>query len=197
MANINGNWNVNPQNVANQSNRNGQKWGYQFNSELTRRSKLISEKIQNDISTKAKGGAVGFTQKAIRFTSNNSRSSNTVYNNITVQRNQAKYLRFVLGSSERTGEKIIPTANAKLTKEGNIQGLRPRLKSGRYKTVEKGGRKYIIDTKTPKRKSRTERVIGVIAARKRKQLFDFYKQSSKYATQEFNNMKGSFTFRWN
>ncbi|POD96391.1 hypothetical protein [Pectobacterium odoriferum] len=197
MAGITGRWNTSPQSVSNQLNRNGQQWGNQFNSELTRRAKIVSDKIQNDISTKVKGGAVSFTQKAIGFTSNNSRSSSTVYNNITVQRNQTKYLKFVLGSSEKAGEKIIPTTNAKLTKEGNIQGLRPRLKSGRYKTIEKGGRKYIIDTKTPKRKSRTERVIGVIAARKRKQLFDFYKQSSKYATQEFSNMKGSFTFRWN
>lgn len=196
MANINSSWNNSPQNIANQLNRNGQQWGQYFQDELTRRAKLISGQIQDDIN-RAKGGAVSFTQKAIRFRTNQSKSSSTVYNNIIVQPNQAKYLRFVLGSSEKTGEKIIPTSSAILTKEGNIQGLRSRLKAGRYKTVISSGRKYIIDTKSPKRKSRIERVIGIIASRKRKQLFDFYKQTSRYAQKEFNSMKGSFQFKWN
>ncbi|MCW2478109.1 hypothetical protein [Candidatus Symbiopectobacterium sp. NZEC135] len=196
MANIKFQWNNSPQNIASQLNRNGQQWGRDFQTELTRRSKLISDQIQDDIN-KVKGGAVPFTQKAIRFRATNSKSSSTVYNNIIVQPNQAKYLKFILGSAEKAGSKIIPTSSAKLTAEGNIQGLRSRLKSGRYKTVSSGNRKYIIDTKSPKRKSRIERVIGIIASRKRKQLFDFYKQTSRYAQKEFNSMKGSFQFKWN
>lgn len=190
-------WDTDPRDLARRISSTGQDFSDQFQAELTRRAKLIAERIQNDIGQKSKDGVVPFTKKAIRFTTVKSKSSQYTYNNINIQPNQAKYLQWVLGNSS-TERKIIPFSSAPLTKEGNITGLRARMKSGRYKVVQaKNGRKYVVDTKTAKRKGRIARVIGVLLARKRKQLFDFYKQSSRYAQQEINGMQGAFKIKWN
>lgn len=106
-------------------------------------------------------------------------------------------MKWVLGSTENE-KKFTPYSSAPLTKEGNITGLRARLKNGRYKVQQgRDGRKYIIDTKTAKRKSRLQRVIAVLERKRRKQLFYFYKQASRYTEQELIGIKGSFIINYN
>ncbi len=165
-----------------------------FQSELTKRCRALSKQIQDDISNSVDGGAVNFTKRAIFF--NFIQYGNGIRTNqIIVRGSQAAYLRSVLTDDPTTFNKIIPTANARMTAQGNIAGLHTQM-GKKYKVVEQNGKKYLIDTSL-KKKKRDKRVIGKYERKKRKMIYDFFDETEQKARLIINNMKGTFIFRRN
>ncbi len=165
-----------------------------FQSELTKRCRALSKQIQDDISNSVDGGAVNFTKRAIFF--NFIQYGNGIRTNqIIVRGSQAAYLRSVLTDDPTTFNKIIPTANARMTAQGNIAGLHTQM-GKKYKVVEQNGKKYLIDTSL-KKKKRDKRVIGKYERKKRKMIYDFFDETEQKARLVINNMKGTFIFRRN
>lgn len=170
-------------------NRQGQQLGAEFQNEIIKRARALSVKIQNGISTSVAGGAVPFTNKAVLFTY--SKSATGVKTTILIKDQQAKYLYDVLVKPESIS-KFIPTSAARLTKQGNISGFAANLKKGRYKIVEQGGKKRLIDTN---QKKKGKRIIGVREKRKRTMVYDFYRYAEKGAILIFKNIKGTFKIK--
>lgn len=165
-----------------------------FQSELTKRCRALSKQIQDDISNSVDGGAVAFTKRAIFFNFIQ-HGNGTRTNQIIVRGSQAAYLRSVLTDDPTTFNKIIPTANARMTAQGNIAGLHTQM-GKKYKVVEQNGKKYLIDTSL-KKKKRDKRVIGKYERKKRKMIYDFFDETEQKARLVINNMKGTFIFRRN
>lgn len=175
-------------------NSQGKVYITDFQSELTKRCRALSKQIQDDISNSVDGGAVNFTKRAIFF--NFIQYGNGIRTNqIIVRGSQAAYLRSVLTDDPTTFNKIIPTANARMTAQGNIAGLHTQM-GKKYKVVEQNGKKYLIDTSL-KKKKRDKRVIGKYERKKRKMIYDFFDETEQKARLVINNMKGTFIFRRN
>ncbi len=165
-----------------------------FQSELTKRCRALSKQIQDDISNSVDGGAVNFTKRAIFF--NFIQYGNGIRTNqIIVRGSQAAYLRSVLTDDPTTFNKIIPTANARMTAQGNIAGLHTQM-GKKYKVVEQNGKKFLVDTSL-KKKKRDKRIIGKYEKKKRKMIYDFFDETEQKGRLVINNMKGTFIFRRN
>lgn len=166
-----------------------------FQRELSKRCRTITQKLQDKINSTVTGGAVNFTQKAMFFNYiDHGFSSRT--NQVILRGNQARYLKNVLGVNGSNVSKWIPTGGASLSSQGNIISLRTRLKNNKYKQIlSKNGKKYLIDvsSKNPKK----HKVIAYYGAVSRHQLFDFYQEAENLAKQELANMRGTFGFRRN
>lgn len=165
-----------------------------FQSELTKRCRALSKQIQDDINNSVEGGSVAFTKRAIFFNFIQ-HGNGTRTNQIIVRGSQAAYLRSVLTDDPVTFNKIIPTANARMTAQGNIAGLHTQM-GKKYKVVEQNGKKYLIDTSL-KKKKRNKRIIGKYEKKKRKMIYDFFDETEQKARLVINNMKGTFIFRRN
>ncbi|WP_197090573.1 hypothetical protein [Leclercia sp. 119287] len=165
-----------------------------FQSELTKRCRALSKQIQDDINNSVEGGSVAFTKRAIFFNFIQ-HGNGTRTNQIIVRGSQAAYLRSVLTDDPATFNKIIPTANARMTAQGNIAGLHTQM-GKKYKVVEQNGKKYLIDTSL-KKKKRSKRIIGKYEKKRRKMIYDFFSETEHQARLIINNMKGTFIFRRN
>lgn len=165
-----------------------------FQSELTKRCRALSKQIQDDINNSVEGGSVAFTKRAIFFNFIQ-HGNGTRTNQIIVRGSQAAYLRSVLTDDPATFNKIIPTANARMTAQGNIAGLHTQM-GKKYKVVEQNGKKYLIDTSL-KKKKRSKRIIGKYEKKKRNMIYDFFDETEQKARLVINNMKGTFIFRRN
>jgi len=155
-----------------------------FQSELTKRCRALSKQIQDDINNSVEGGSVAFTKRAIFFNFIQHGNGNRT-NQIIVRGSQAAYLRSVLTDDPATFNKIVPTANARMTAQGNIAGLHTQM-----------GKKYLIDTSL-KKKKRNKRIIGKYEKKKRNMIYDFFDETEQKARLVINNMKGTFIFRRN
>ncbi|MGY3112668.1 hypothetical protein ACVWYV_000899 [Pantoea eucalypti] len=184
-------------------NRNSPKIGQQFNIEINKSMRTVTQQMQIKINTDVAGGAVPFTTKSMFFNFKKISEFESV-NQIILKSNQTSYLKYILDpQSAATGEsKIIPYKNAPLTKQGNITQLRSRSKNNKYKKVKsKSGNTYLIDTtkKSAKRNpklAREKRVIGYYGSVGRRPLFDYYDETEKRVIQQLRNLRGSFDYRW-
>lgn len=174
-------------------NRTGQKLGKQFQKEIINRARALSVKLQNDMSNAVDKGAVPFTKRSILFTYRKSGNS-SVRASIIVKDVQAKYLYEVIAKPKAI-DKFIPTSAARLTKQGNISGLKNNLAKKRYVIVESGGKKRLIDTAQNNRKKKNKRVIGVMESKRRKLIYDFYKEAEDGAVLMLSDIRGIFRLR--
>ncbi|MBK0353577.1 hypothetical protein JD422_23375 [Leclercia adecarboxylata] len=181
-----------PANAVRVLNQQGQAFITSFQSELTKRCRALAKQVQDDINNTVDGGAVAFTKRAIFFNFIQ-HGNGTRTNQIIVRGQQAAYLRSVLTDDPATFNKIIPTANARMTAQGNIAGLHTQM-GKKYKVVEQNGKRYLIDT-SQKKKKRNKRIIGKYEKKKRKMIYDFFNEVEQKAILSLNTMRGQFTLR--
>lgn len=170
-------------------NKEGKNFNNDFRNEMITKMRDISRELQSGINEAASGGVVPFTSNAMLFFF--SKRATGVKCTIQVKDIQAQYLYGSLVKKDNI-DKFIPTSDARLTKQGNITGLKSNLKSGKYKVVESGGAKRIIDTRKKK-----DRVVAVKETKTRKIIFDFYKEADTRIIKVINNMKGQYSIRNN
>ena len=115
---------------------------------------------------------------------------------ILVKSIQAKYLYEVIVDPKAL-DKFIPTSTAKLTKQGNISGLKKNLSNGRYKVVKGKMAKRLIDTSKRDTKRKTKRVIGLREEKKRKMIYDFYGEVDKGFRVVISDLRGIFVIKRN
>ncbi|WP_336983562.1 MULTISPECIES: hypothetical protein [unclassified Cedecea] len=181
MSNITG-----LKNAKTNLNTKGKQLGKDFQKTLVNRTRVLSQQMQKDLNNSVDRGAVPFTQNAILFIFKNNKTG--VKCSILIKDIQAKYLYDII-VKQNTFEKFIPTSAARLTKQGNITGLRSNLQKGRYKIVKQRGKERLIDTKA---KKRNKRVIGVKEQKRRKIIYDFYNEAEQGARLVISDIKGSF-----
>lgn len=170
-------------------NTQGRQLGQNFQKELINRARALSIQLQREISQSVDKGPVPFTNRAVLFTYRKTGTGVTA--NIIIKDLQAKYLYDVLVHPS-AHEKYIPTSNARLTRQGNISGLKANLTNGRYKIVNENGKKRLIDTNQKKKK---KRVIGVRESKRRQLIYDFYANAKRGAMLILNDIRGTFTLR--
>lgn len=184
-------------------NNNSPKIGQQFKKELSTRMRTVTNQMQIKINQEVKGGVVPFTGRSMIFKYRKVNDFETV-NQIIVLPNQSSYLKYILDPkySHNPESKMIPTQNARLTKQGNILQLRSRTKNNKYKKVKsKNGNIYLIDTtkKSTKRNpklAREKRVIGYYGSVGRKRIFDFYDETEQKVIEQLRKLRGTFDYRW-
>ena len=181
-----------PANAVRVLNQQGQAFITSFQSELTKRCRALAKQVQDDINNTVDGGAVAFTKRAIFFNFIQ-HGNGTRTNQIIVRGKQARYLHSVLTDDQAKFNKIIPTANARMTAQGNIAGLHNQM-GKKYKIVEQNGKRYLIDTSQKKKKS-NKRIIGKYERKKRKMIYDFFNEVEQKAILSLNTMRGQFTLR--
>ncbi|MDU5442521.1 MAG: hypothetical protein E6105_06925 [Finegoldia magna] len=181
-----------PANAVRVINQQGQAFITSFQSELTKRCRALAKQVQDDINNTVDGGAVAFTKRAIFFNFIQ-HGNGTRTNQIIVRGQQAAYLRSVLTNDPTLFNKIVPTANARLTAQGNISALHNQM-GKKYKVVEQNGKRYLIDN-SQKKKKRSKRIIGKYERKKRKMIYDFFNQVEQKAILTLNTMRGQFTLR--
>lgn len=163
----------------------------QFQNEIIKRSKLLSLRMQGDLNNSVDRGAVCFTQRSILFFYRKV-GRTSVTSTIMVKDIQAKYLYQVLVQPKAI-DKFIPTSSARLTKQGNISGLKNNLLSGRYKVVKgKNGKERLIDTAKKDTKKKTKRVIGLREKKQRRLIYDFYKEANDGVRIIMSGIQGTF-----
>lgn len=167
-------------------NTKGKQLGKDFQKTLVNRTRVLSQQMQKDLSQSVDRGAVPFTQNTILFLYKN--TSTGVTCSILVKDIQASYLYDII-VQQKSFEKFIPTSAARLTKQGNITGLRSNVQNGRYKVVKQRGKERLIDTQA---KKRNKRVIGVKEQKRRKIIYDFYNEAEQGARLVISDIKGSF-----
>ncbi len=178
-----------PANAIRVLNQQGQAYITSFQSELTKRCRELAKQVQDDINNTVDGGSVAFTKRAIFFNFVQ-HGNGTRTNQIIVRGQQAAYLRSVLTDDPAKFNKIIPTANARMTAQGNIAGLHTQM-GKKYKVVEQNGKRYLIDT-SQKKKKRNKRVVGKYEKKKRKMIYDFFNETEHKARLVLNTMRGQF-----
>ncbi|HIE9727055.1 TPA: hypothetical protein ACXRYW_005350 [Klebsiella variicola subsp. variicola] len=176
-------------NVKKYINNQGKKLGKEFNTEVERRVRSLASKMQNDLNDSIDKDGVAFTTKAIAV--NVKMKGETLSCTIYVKPIQAKYLYTVI-VDRRSKDKFVPTSKVKLNKYGNIPLLSRNINSGIYKIVENRGTKRLINTTAKKRDAR---VIGVLEAKDRKIIYDFYKEANKGVDYMISDLRGVFTYR--
>lgn len=181
-----------PANAVRVLNLQGQAFITLFQSELTKRCRELAKQVQDDINNTVDGGAVAFTKRAIFFNFIQ-HSNGTRTNQIIVRGQQAAYLRSILTDDPTLFNKIVPTANARMTAQGNIAGLHTQM-GKKYKVVEQNGKRYLIDS-SQKKKKRSKRIIGKYEKKKRKMIYDFFNEVEQKAILTLNTMRGQFTLR--
>ncbi|MDF2784228.1 MAG: hypothetical protein K0S95_763 [Pantoea eucrina] len=166
----------------------------EFQNELLKRARQLSKRMQADLDSSVDRGPVPFTHRAILFTYKK-KNAQSVSCSILVKDLQAKYLYDVLIKPNNI-KKFVNTSAARLTKQGNIAGLKTGLSTGKFKIVKsKNGKERLIDTSKKDTKKKTKRVIGLRESKKRKLIYDFYKEAEKGTRLVLNNIEGSFVIR--
>lgn len=171
-------------------NKQGTEYGNELQSEISRRMRELSNQLQEKLNTNIAGGPVSFTGRALFFNYIERGDGTRIYQ-IIVRGDQAAYLRDVVTDSSALIDKIIPTSSAKLSKQGNISGLKAGINNKKYAVVQEKGKKYLIDT-TKKKNKRDKRVIGVKESKRRKMVFDFFKEAEDGAMIILSDVKGQF-----
>jgi hypothetical protein len=170
-------------------NNKGKNLGKDFKKQFVKRTRDLSQKLQQEIADSVDKGPVPFTKRSILY--KYSYTATGVKTSIRVKDIQAKYLYDVLVKDKKHA-KFIPTSAARLTKQGNISGLKNNLRKGRYKIVKQKGKERLIDTNQKKQK---KRVIGVREVKKREMIYDFYHNAERGAFMIFRDIKGTFKVR--
>lgn len=174
----------------------GTKLKKQFQNEIIKRSRTLSQKVQADLNNSVDKGAVNFTQRSILFLYKK-KGTDSVQCSILVKDVQAKYLYEVIVKAKAI-DKFIPTSLAKLTKQGNISGLKKNLSSRRFKIVKsKNGKERLIDTTKKDNKKKTKRVIGLREHKQRKMIYDFYGEVESGFRVVMSGIQGSFVLKRN
>lgn len=168
-------------------NEEGKNFHNEFKNEMITQMKAVSREVQLDMNNAIKDGPVSFTSNSLLYFFNKRPTGVTC--TILVKGIQAQYLHPIIVKPE-TIDKFVNTSDAKLSRQGNISGLRSNLKSGKYKVVEHKGIKRIIDTK-----KKSDRVIAVKTDKKRHIAYDFYEETNNKILDHINNIKGQFTIR--
>ncbi|WP_288953765.1 hypothetical protein [uncultured Citrobacter sp.] len=168
-------------------NKEGKNFNNEFRNEMITKMREVSRELQLGINNAADGGVVPFTRNAMLYFFNKRATGVTC--TIQVKDIQAQYLYGSIVERENI-DKFIPTTDARLTKQGNITGLKANLKSGKYKVVEHKGVKRIIDTR-----KKDKRVIARKEDKARKIIFDFYKEADTRIIKVINNMQGQYSIR--
>jgi len=163
-------------------------------SEITKKVRELSRQMQNQLNEDIKGGPVAFTKRALFF--NFIQSGDKRINQIIVRGDQAAYLRTVLNPDEANElyDKIVPTESARLTKQGNISTLNKGISSKKLIIVEEKGKKYLIDTTKKSKKQKAKRVVGIKEKKKRKVVYDFFKNAEDGAKLILSDVNGTFKF---
>lgn len=187
MSSING-----IRNVQRYINRTGQDLGRNFQKEIINRTRILSKNLQTGMTNSVDRGAVPFTNRAVIFTYQ--KTSTGVTCEIFVKKLQAKYLYNVLVKEENV-RKFVPTSSARLTKQGNISGLYTNLKKGRYKIVRQGNKERLIDMNVKNKKNNKKRVIGLREDKRRKVIYDFYKEANTGACLVISGIKGTLRIK--
>jgi len=168
-------------------NTRGNELGKDFQKTIINQTRLLSQRMQNKLNESIDRGAVAFTKRAILFTFS-TRGFGGFKASIIVKSLQADYLYDVIVQPSLF-EKFIPTSAARLSREGNIAGLRNNLRKGRYKVIKQGGKERLIDTS---QKKRDKRVIGLRERKRRKMVYDFYNEAEKGVMMVISNTQGVF-----
>lgn len=177
-------------NLRRRLNTQGVQLGAEFQKEIIKRSRALALKMQTDLDNAVDKGSMPFTKRAILFTYKK-RGSGVVCS-ILVKDIQAKYLYDVIVKPKAI-DKFIPTSLAKLTKQGNITGLKKNLSSGRFKIVKsKNGKQRLIDPSKKDTKKKTKRVIGLRESKRRKIIYDFYAEADQGVRLLVSGIQGSF-----
>ncbi|MDT0637953.1 hypothetical protein RM437_07880 [Citrobacter werkmanii] len=173
-------------------NKEGKRFGTEFQNEVIKRSRELSRKIQMDMSAAIDKGPVPFTNNAILFFYKKNTTSVTC--TIMVKDVQAEYLYDIIVKPTFI-KKFIPTSQARLTKQGNISQLKSGLAKGKYNTVVQNGKKYLIDTTKRDTKEKTKRIIGVRENKRRKLVYDFYNEAEKGTIVIISGIRGHFKIK--
>ncbi|ENV5883821.1 hypothetical protein ACFIPR_003189 [Enterobacter kobei] len=173
-------------------NQQGKLYGNEFQNELISRTRQLARTMQADLSANVDKGAVPFTNNAVLFFYN--KSGTSVRCTIMIKDIQAEYLYDVIVKPNPL-KKFVPTSSARLSKQGNIPQLRNNLAKGKYKVAVENGKKYLIDTTKKDTKTKTKRVIGVRETKKRKLIYDFYKEAEKGAITIVSGIRGHFKLK--
>ena len=169
-------------------NETGRNVQNQFKSTILNDMKALSRKMQIEMNSAIEGGVVPFTGNAMTVLYKMRDTGITC--TLLVKDIQANYLYDVIVKPDSV-EKFIPTSASKLTKQGNITGLRNNIKSGRYKIVESHGVKRIINTKA----THDKRVIARKEDKTRKIVYDWYQHANDGIDIIIGEIKGSYTIR--
>lgn len=173
-------------------NNEGRKLKSEFQNELITKSRALAMKMQTDLDNSIDKGGVNFTGKAIYFKFDKRGGGVTCF--IGIKDIQNKYLYEIINKPASI-EKFVNTSMAPLTKQGNIARLRTSLKSKKYKIVESGGKKRLIDTTKKDTKTKTKRVIGIQETKKRKMIYDFYEEADKGVRMIVSDIQGHFSVK--
>lgn len=172
-------------------NTQGTKLGKQFQEEVIKRSRILSQKIQSDLNNSVDRGATAFTSRAVLFFYKKN-GKNSITATIMIKNQQAKYLYDII-VEQKVLDKFVPTSIARLDRFGNISGLNKGLKSGKYKVVKsKNGKERLIDSSKKDRKKKTKRVIGLRSEKRRKLIYDFYAEIDKGVRVVMSGIEGTF-----
>lgn len=170
-------------------NKTGKRLGKDFQSEIIKRSRALSDNLQKGINASVDRGTVVFTSRAMLMTYR--KTSTGVSTTILVKDIQAQYLYEILVQPKAI-DKFVPTSAARLTAPGNISGLKKNLASGRYKIVKgKNGKERLIDTSKKDTKKKTKRIIGVREEKRRKMIYDFYAHAEEGARLMISDIRGT------
>ncbi|PLE59135.1 hypothetical protein B6I74_17275 [Klebsiella variicola] len=173
-------------------NKEGRQLKSDFQNELITQSRALAIKMQTDLDNSIDKGGVSFTSKAIYFKFSKRNKGVTCY--IGVKDIQNNYLYEIINKPASV-EKFVNTSAAPLTKQGNIARLRANIKSKKYKVVESGGKKRLIDTTKKDTKTKTKRVIGIQESKKRKMIYDFYNEGEKGVRMIVSTIQGHFSVK--
>ncbi|MDD7993754.1 hypothetical protein [Kosakonia radicincitans] len=166
-------------------NKTGKRLRKDFQSEIIKRSRALSDTLQKGINSSVDRGATAFTSRAMLMTYR--KTSTGVSTTILVKDIQAQYLYEILVQPKAT-DKFVPTSAARLTAQGNIAGLKKNLSNGRYKVIKgKNGKERLVDTS----KKKTKRIIGVREEKQRKMIYDFYAHAEEGARLMISDIRGT------
>lgn len=166
-------------------NKTGKRLRKDFQSEIIKRSRALSDTIQKGINASVDRGATAFTSRAMLMTYR--KTSTGVSTTILVKDIQAQYLYEILVQPKAI-DKFVPTSAARLTAQGNIAGLKKNLSNGRYKAIKgKNGKERLIDTS----KKKTKRIIGIREEKQRKMIYDFYVHAEEGARLMISDINGT------
>lgn len=179
---------INTKNAFKYINKEGKRINDEVLSRIIKDSRELSVKMQNDMSKAIDKGPVSFTQRSVAFLY--SRYSSGCSTTILIKDVQARYLYEILVKPKAI-DKIVPTSAARLDRFGNISGLKRNLSNGRYKVVKQGSKERLIDNNAKKGK----RVIGLREEKRRKMVYDFYRNGEKGALLIIKDIKGTFKIK--
>lgn len=181
-----------PQDAGKWINKTGNDYILGVQSEISKRMRTLTKKLQDKLNTDIAGGPVAFTKRALFF-NYITKADGSRTNQIIVRGDQAAYLRSVMSDTDEIFDKFIPTESAKLSKQGNISGLKAGIGSKKMIVVQEKGKKYLIDT-SKKKKKHDKRVIAVKERKRRKMVFNFFKEAEDGAMLILSDVNGTYKF---